>query len=237
MANVSKQVRTPPVRLSYAHIIEPRQYKEDGKPKGPPTFNTEFIFDIEGLKGFQIRNEEGDWENVDELKNLLAAVAKEEWGDDIDIAAVVKHGGMKWPIIDGNAKIKKKEEGGKKARNMDQYSDKKVIRAKSAKDYPPGLHVPQGGEIKELDRDNDKDLAEAKKLFTSGNYVVAFLNLVPNEVDGRKYLTFYMNHLMFYKKGDRLGGVDSATIFSGYEGGEADFDPSEGVSDDSVLDL
>lgn len=236
MAKSTRTIRTPPVRLSYAHIIEPRQYKEEGKAKGPPTYNTELILDTEKLTDFQVRNDEGEWDSVGKLASLLAEVAKEEWGSDLDIEAAVKHGGMKWPIIDGNAKIKKKEEGNKKASNMGQYADAKVLRAKSSKDYPPRLHVYQGGEWKQLDRDNDKDMAEAKKLFLSGNYVVASLNLVPNEVDERKYLTFYMNDLMFFKKGDRLGGVDSASVFSGYEGGEADFDPSEGVNDD-VLSL
>ena len=230
----SRQLRTPPVRLSYAHLIEPRQYKENGKPKGDPTFNTELILEADALEKFELLDEEREWTNVPNLAQLLAEVAKDEWGSDLDIEGAVKHGGMKWPIIDGNAKIRKKEEGGKKASNMDQYRDRKVIRAKSSQKWPPRLHVHQGGEWKKLDRDNEDDMKEAKKLFTSGNYVVAILNLTPNEVDNRKYLTFYINDLMFYKKGDSLGGVDSATIFSGYEGGESNFDPSEGLGDDVI---
>lgn len=236
MSDVNITLRTPPVRLSYANVVQPKQYKEDGKPKGDPTYNTELILPVDGLTKFQVRGDDGGWQPIEALNTFLATVAKQKWGSEFDIKAAVEHGGMKWPILDGNAKIAKKEEGGKKATNMDQYADKKIIRGKSALKYPPRLYVREEGTWVKLDRDSEEDMAKATRLFASGNYVVAAMNLRPNVVDGRKFLTFYLNDIMFYEKGEPLGGADAASIFSGYEGGESDFDPSEGISD-SVLDL
>lgn len=237
MSDVTKNVRTPVVRLSYAHLVEPKQYKEDGKPKGPPTFNTEFIVEADDLKNFEISEADSDWEKAEDLNKLLASVARAEWGSDLDIEAAVKHGGMKWPVIDGNARIAKKEKDSNKKGGLDQYKDKKIIRGKSSEKYPPRLWVREAEGFTQLDRDSEEDMAKAKKLFYSGAYVVATLSLVPNEVDERKYLTFYMNNVMFYKKGDRLGGTDPSKAFAGYEGGASDFDPSEGMDEDIPMDI
>lgn len=231
MANNTRTVRTPVIRLSYAHLVEPKQYKENGVAKGAPTFNTEMIVDPDSMKGsFEVRDESGEWKKIEDFTAFLMDFAKSEWGSDFDINGAVKHGGMKWPIQDGNKIIEKKEtKSGKKATRMEQYVDQRVLRSKSSEKSPPRLYMRGPDNIVLLDRDVEKDLKQARKFFNSGNYAVLSLNLVPNEVDERKYLTFYINDVLYHSKGERLGGVDGATVFSGYEGGESETDPSQGL--------
>ena len=86
-----------------------------------------------------------------------------------------------------------------------------------------------------------RDLLELKiikKLFLPGNYAMLELSIVPNEVNGKCYLTFYVNHVRFKKVGDRIGGGNSMMDrFDGIDGGEGDVDPTAGDDDFGADDI
>lgn len=234
MTDNNYTVRTPVVRLSYANLVEPRQYKENGKPKGNPTYNCELLIPVDKANiSFELRNDEGGWDSIEDFKEFLMSVSREEWGSDFDVNGAVKHGGMKWPVQSGDKIIEKKEKKtGKKAKNMSQYEGVRVLRVKSVEQWPPRLYVRSQEGIVLLDRDKEEDMKKAKKLFQSGNYGILSLNLKCNEVDGRKFLTFYINDVLYDSKGGALGGADGNQVFAGYEGGESDTDPTQGMDED-----
>ena len=185
-ANVSRDLRTPKCRLSYAQLLEPAPYMENGKPKGDPMYGAELIFEASDAENFEVHIErEGEkpgYETVN-LPILLVEMAKERWGEDFNVKEAVKHGGLFWPIADGN----KKAEG--KKRNAEAYEGKKVIRVKSKADIIPRLFVRTSGKIAELSRTDPTDVMKIKELFASGNYVVATLNAVAMSTPQGKYLT------------------------------------------------
>lgn len=215
--------RTPPFRMSYATLLKPRAFMENGVAKGDPTYSVEMLFDPADLDMFELK-ENDEWV-VKPILNRLVAMCKAEWGEDFDIKAACEHGGMKWPVSDGTAKSKLGKEKGKK---WDAYDGKKIIRTKANENYPPQLFHGHGGEIKELRRDIEADLAKAGQLFVSGYYAKANGNIVPLQVDGKKYLTFYINAVMFYKEGERIGGMSGEDRFGGIDGGQQDYDPTGG---------
>lgn len=222
----SALVRTPVFRMSYANIIEPRPYMENGKPKGKPNYNVEMLIPVDDMGSFYLRTGD-EWVETDIAKHLVS-MAKAEWGSDFSVKEAVKHGGMKWPIIDGTTKA---VEGEKKGKKWDAYEGCKAIRIKSNEQYPPSMFVVEGGKLRELDRDVPADMMRARKLFVSGYYAKASCNIVPNDVDDRKYLTFYCNAIMFYKEGEKLGGMSPEDRFGGVDGGATDYDPTGGSRD------
>jgi len=228
MADNSRILRTPVCRMSYPNLVKARVYEDKKKGiKGDPRYSCDFLLEPADLEKFQVL-EEGAWGNVS-LKAVLAAAAREAW-PGMDVKEAVKHGGIKWPITDGNVLATRREAEGKK--NSDLTKDKFTISASTKEEFAPQLFVLQGGEAIELDRNAVADKATIQKLFVGGQYVVAGLKLKPNETPQGKFLTFYLNSVLYVKKGERIGGMTGETMFAGIEGGEADLDPTEGLPAD-----
>lgn len=220
-------LRTPPFRMSYAKLIEPKPFLDPAtkQPKGDPTYNVDMLFSPDDLENFEQHVESG-WEKC-EIKRKLVELAKREWGSDFDIQGACKHGGMKWPVQSGDAVIEKKGES-----KNEHLKGKVIIPAKATQAVPPELVVPEKGGFRSLSRSDPQDMNTAKELFASGHWARAWINLKPNLVDGRKYLTFYLDVVMFVKRDDKFGGMSDAERFKGIEGGSADHDPTEGMSSD-----
>jgi hypothetical protein len=219
-------IATPPFRMSYAHLITPRPYMEGGKPKGAPTYNVEMLVPDDDMGKFKLLTDDG-WQETD-LAALLVQMARDEWGQDFSVKDNVKFGGMKWPLMNGT---KKADEGVEEKKDKEAYRGMTAIRIKSHEKFPPSLTIVRGGKLVTLDRNDDEDLALAKKLFASGSYAQANINIVPHDVDGKKYLTFYCNTIRMYKEGPKLGGMSDADRFDGIEGGTTDYDPTGGSTD------
>lgn len=224
MSEISRIVRTPQVRLSFPNLLTPRGYKDPTKGiTGEPNYSSDFLMEPADLDKFQVMV--GDKFETKNLKVILAEAARERWGADYNLGEAIKHGGLKWPIKDGNAIAEKRKAQDKK--HSDITAGKVVISAKSKVEYAPQLFVLDAGKAVELDRTKDKD--RINKLFVGGMYVVAGLRLKPNETPQGRFLNLYLNSVLYVKPGERIGGIDAATMFADIEGGEAPFDPTVGA--------
>lgn len=223
---VKSTMLTPEFRMSFPNLVTAKAFKgSNGKEKGEPSFNTEMIFDAENLDKFQKPDASGNLAAVD-VKQEGVALARQKWGDINMQEAFAKT----WFVKDGAALIAKQEAKGKT--QIEHYRGKKVLYAKANQDYPPNLYVIENGKKRALARGLEADMAKAKQLFVGGNYAVAEINLVPVEVDEKKYIACYVNSICFTRPGDRIGGQSLMERFDGIKGGKAAHDPTSKGSDD-----
>ncbi len=219
-------LRSPIFRMSYASVVAPRPVVVEGKPKGDPIFSNEMLFTPENLTKFKVRRDD-EWKEIN-VKSAMVEVARARF-PDLDLKAAIAAEAFSWPLKDGNKvaaeMVAKKKKG-------DAYEGMMVIPAKSGQDYPPQLFVVDGGKYVELSRGSEEDMRKARDLFVSGYYAKGSLNVVADTSGKNKYVTFYMNAILFVKKGERIGGVSAEDRFGGVDGGVSDYDPTEGLDDE-----
>jgi Protein of unknown function (DUF2815) len=217
-------VRTPQVRLSFPNLMKPRGFVDKAKGiTAPPTYSSDFLMEPADLDNFQVLKED-KWDKKN-LKVILAEAARGAWGQDYDLKGAIQHGGLKWPIKDGNAIAEKRRAAGKK--HDEVTVGKVIISAKSKEEYAPALFVLDAGKAVTLDRQKDAD--RINKLFVGGMYVIAGLALRANETPQGRFLNMYLNSVLYIRPGERIGGIDPSTMFADIEGGEAAFDPTAGA--------
>jgi len=216
--------------MSYSNLAEAKPFVNPKTGvKGEPQFSVEMLLQPDDLAAFAVRR--GDaWEDIN-VRNAMGEVAKNAW-PDLNIKEAVKHGGLGWPLKNGDAKKAAREANGKKG---DAYAGTFVLPVKSKQELPPQLYVVDNGKIVELDRYVDKDMSKIKQLFASGNFAKANVNVRAVETHQGKYITFYVNAVIFVEQGDRIGGMTAEDRFGGIEGGMADVDPTAGVDLDDEI--
>lgn len=223
--NPSRTVLSSTFILSFPNLLTPKQYQG----KGDPFFSMEMIFDTPDLEKFRLWNDEsGTFEEID-IKRLLVELAKEKW-PDINVKEAVVHGGLFWPVKNGDKHADGREAKGKK--NNDHYRGMSIINAKSSADYPPRLYYMDGKLRRQVDRVTDAGKQVVSQKFYGGAKCFAELNVVAQETPQGKYLSFYVNAVRFVKDGERLGGMSAMDRFDGIHGGESDYDPTDGMSDE-----
>jgi len=219
---------TPEFRLSFVNLVTPKPYMENGKPRGEPYFSLEMLFDPEDMKSFKRWNEDTQsLINVD-VAQMCVEAAKLAW-PGIKVKEEFKVG-VNWPIHDGDAWADMKEAAGKK--NLDHYRGTKLIKAKTSQEIPPRLYLMENGERTQLAQAIEVDANRAKQLFAGGNYAYAELSCAGVVSGIKKYITFYVNSVVFTREGDRLGGSSLMDRFEGYKSQSADYDPTEGMDND-----
>lgn len=226
---------SPMVRISRTQLHEPRIYKDPatGKEQGEPKYGLSMIVDADDIGKFK---KEVDGKLVDvNVTEECKALAKAKWPELTlqEMFPKKPTGDNDWPIKVGDKLI---EINGKKAKpkKLDFLAGKIQISTSASHKVPPRLSYfdPVQGKALTLDRDNPEDMKKIKKLFMSGNYGLCEVNIVPNEVNGKCYLTFYLNHVRFKKEGERIGGGSSMMDrFEGIDGGTGDVDPTAGDDD------
>lgn len=229
--SASRILITPTFRMSFPALVKPRAFSGDGRQKdsGEKSYSVEMILAPEDLGKFKmVDDQSGEFTDVD-LKQVLAAVAKEEW-PDVSVKESVEKGNLHWPIRDGDAYADDREGRGKKGN--DHYRGHKVVRLKASEEYPPRLYYTENKERKQVVRGSDSSEQRANQMFYGGAYAFAEITVRAIEVSGKKYLTCYVNSVKFVKGGERLGGKSLMERFDGVEGGESDYDPTEGLDDD-----
>ena len=231
--NTSRTILTPTFRLSYPTLVVPEKFKdpETGQEKGDPVYNMEMIFDPEDLTKFQVENTDtGEWDLID-VRALGAQLAKQKWHTEeepFNPAEAVKHGGLGWPFKNGDERAKKK--GG----NADHLKGKTLVRAKAlseinGKPNAPRLYYTEDGDLKQIVRGSDAAKEQAAAMFYGGAMCSAELSIVASEFATKKYITIYINGVVFDAHGERLGSGSALERFRGVRGGQSNYDPTEGM--------
>ena len=233
MANKTSSVTfmTAPFVLSYPKLLKPEAYMENGKPKGDPQYSFEGISEIDSLGQWrEVIWQTGEFEEV-HVEKRLVRLAKEKWGGDFDVKAAVKHGGLYWPFKSGD---KLADEKGDKA---DHYRGKRYWRAKALAEIKgqansPNLWINTGDGAERIARGTPQGDQMASEKFYGGAICSAELNAAAIETAQGKYMTFYVNAVIFQEDGTRLGRGSNVERMYGVRGGQSSYNPTEGMSDD-----
>ena len=233
MANKTSSVTfiTAPFIISYPKLLKPEPYMENGKPKGDPQYSFEGISEIDSLATWLMVNRETGEFDETSVEKRLVRLAKEQWGDDFDVKAAVKHGGLSWPFKSGDKKADEKGEKG------EHYRGKKFWRAKALAEIngnpnSPDLWVKVKDGVDRIVRGTTQGDQLASQKFYGGAVCTAELNAVAGETAQGKYVTFYVNAVVFQADGDRLGGGSNIERMYGVKGGQSNYDPTEGMKED-----
>lgn len=229
--DIRAQLLSPLIRFSRVTLDKPRVYKdpETGKENGEPKFGLGMLFTPEDLKKFR-QEQDGKLVEVD-VKAIGMELCKQKWPELTlqEMFPKKPTGDSDWPIKDGNKQIELNAKK-KKPKKLDFLAGMFQIGTSASHKYPPLLQFndpTQGNKRVTLDREIDADMKQIKKLFVPGNYGICEVSIVPNEVNGKCYLSFYLNRVLFKKTGERIGGGSSLMDrFEGIDGGEGDFDPN-----------
>lgn len=235
--NPSVTFITEPFILSYPKLLKAEPYIDPNtkQVKGDPVFSFEAISALSALAAWDILNKVEDEFAKGKVEVRLVALAKEKWGADFDVKAAVQHGGLTWPFKSGNAKA---DEKGAKA---EHYRGTKFWRAKALAEIngspnEPSLYDGSGGELIKLMRSTEAGKQRINELFYGGAICTAELNAVAGVTGENKYVTFYVNSVVFERDGDRLGGGSRIEKMRGVKGGESPVDPSEGMQNKDTLE-
>lgn len=211
-----------PATMLWPRLITPEAFKKDGKPVGDPKYGGAFVFTP-------------DHPDLSPLKGRAAAVAKGKWPG-------VEFGTIEWPIKSGDKMIAenkaKHEADPTKFRLMSEdvvkfIAGKVVLQARTKKQPSLGKMTAAGIVVLEgvtLDRE--------KGIFYSGTDALFEINFWPNVGSkGEKYITAYLNAVVSYNKGARIGGSGGPPLterFKGYAGHATAEDPTAGTLDEEI---
>ena len=232
---VSATFFTAPFILSYPKLVTAEPYMEDGKPKGEPVYSLEAISDIDALAEWQeVNRDEGTFDPV-KIEVRLVQLTKELFGDDFNVKEAVKHGGLSWPFKSGDKKADDKGEKGK------HYRGKKFFRAKAKEEIngqrnEVNLYVNTGDGVERVVLGTTEGDRQAANKFYGGAICTAELNAVVGETAQGKYVTFYVNAVIFQDDGERLGGESNVARMYGVKGGKTQTDPTAGMKGGKELD-
>lgn len=234
MASKSKNltVITSEFILSYPKLFKPEPYMENGKPKGDPVYSFEGLSEKDSLKEWLVENPESqEFEKVN-IESVLVKLARDRWGDDFDVKQAVKLGALNWPFKSGDKKADEKGDRG------EHYRNKKIWRAKAqaminGTPNTPNLYdTDDQGELVRLVRGTPSAEEKIQSLFYGGAICSAELVASAGEAGTNKYVTFYVNSVIFEKEGKRLGTGSAVERMRGVRGSAVDYDPTEGMEDD-----
>lgn len=234
--NPSTLLLSPQVRLSYPKLIKAERFKdpETGQEKGDPVFNTEMLCPVDDLSKFRTWDEDkGEW-HYDNLNSFCARLAKKRFGADFDVQAAIEHGGIKWPVTNGN---KNAERGEKYSHYAGHYIVKgKALSEINGRVNAPTLFYMEKGDRKTIARGTEQGGQLAADMFYGGAWVVAELSAVAGNAGDNKYVTLYMNSIMFIRHDDKFGGGNSLMDrFEGVTGGSSEYDPTEGMDEEIAI--
>lgn len=202
---------TKPARFLHPALLEAKPYidPKTKKAKGDPKYGGVFTL-------------EADHPDVVPMKQKALAAARGEWGSDVDLNSI------EWPFKNGD---KLAEERVKINKKGDLYAGKVVLKARSL--FEPMCSWIENGAVREVP---SKELGAAASKFFNGVEALATFNFVAMTVDGKRYVTAYLNKLFSTGKGERVvGGRSAAEAFSGYIGKTTNENPTKGTGMDDDI--
>jgi hypothetical protein len=226
---------------SHPHLITAVPYKENGVEKGDPRFTLSMVFDTTDLAKFQAEDATGNIVEVDDIRKLAVALAREQFPELLD-AKAFKGAFYKgddtptkgWPFVAGDKTAADMETKGKDG--FERFKGKIVIAAKTYEKSPPILTYPvvEGGKTKwkTLQRGSDVDMKKAQDLFQGGNMFRAELSMRASIVSDAYYISFYINAVRFLAVGEPFGRKGLMERFDGINGGESDHNPMANADDE-----
>lgn len=232
--NPSVTVISEPFILSYPKLLKPEAYvdQKTGKAKGDPAYSFEALSELDALASWNILNKEtGEWRHG-KIEALLVSLAREKWGADFDVREAVKTKVLSWPFKSGDQKA---DDKGAKA---EHYRGKKFWRAKALAEIngspnEPSLYSSNADNtLAKILRSTEAGKQRISEVFYGGAICTAELNAVAGMSGDNKYVTFYVNSVVFEHDGERLGGGSNIERLRGVDGGNSDYDPTAGMSKD-----
>lgn len=223
----SRIVMTPEFRFSFPTLVKPEKFRDSQtrQEKGDPMYSTSMLYEPDSLAKFEAFDEDVQALHEVDIAQVCAAVARAEW-PGINLKEEFSAApGKNWPIRDGDAIADNSKKG------MDAYRGMKVINAKSKEEYPPNLYYVEKGELKQLNRLIESDMVRAAQVFVGGFYGRAELKCTATKMGTNKYITFYIQNVIYTRPGERFGGESllGKARFGGVDGGQSDHDPTEGM--------
>ena len=201
-----------PIVVIWPALITPKAYKD---PKtgveGEPKYSGRFCFSA-------------DHPEIKAMKEVAIDCLRNKW-DDGDLKS------FKWPWMTGDQAADRRKANGKQGEFFRNYA--LVLPAKSK--YM-NLGVVENGKVVEVQGEAEKKRYEG--MFYSGVKCVAEFSFKPfsmTAVDGSliRGLTAYVNQVVSYGRGERVGGGASVIdTFKDCVGHETDDDPTTGDDDD-----
>lgn len=193
-----------PVRMPFGNLITAVPVGQKGKAKGDPKFSGTFLLTLDSA-------------DLKAAKAKAAEVARARWpGRDLKE--------LKFPFSDGE---KRAEKSAKKGKDGSMFKGFVVLDARSK--YPPQLAVLENGKVTSLEG-AQRDIV-GKQKFYNGCYVVPAVNFVPYDgqaedgVGNPDGVTAYLDMVLWYKDGERVGGGNAAEVFRGFAGNVTNEDP------------
>ncbi len=246
MANEKRKAITmlsPKVRLSYPKLVTAEFFKDPhtGAVADKATFTTEMLCPDGDVDKFRTWDEvEGKWV-YNHIHGFCSEAALGHFGADFNVNETIKHGGISWPVQSSGKYIADRiaKSGGKlDEEKLAHYDGSYIVKAKAlavinGRAYAPALsYYNEAGERVTIDTSTDAGKSFAESKFYGGAWAVLELSAVGGAVGPNKYVTLYINHVIFISDGEKFGGGPRlADRFEGVAGGASDYDPTEGMDD------
>lgn len=223
MAEQRQTYQTPVVRLSFPNIATPQKRKNGDR------YNASLIIDMESLSP-------NDRAKLAAMKKAAEDQLREKFGAKAFGEDGKPRNGFALPFKSGADKVREDDEGN--IVPYDGYGPGTVFFNVTTS-RRPGLGVAvrdgQGARI------DDTDKAD---MFYAGCYVMAQIHTFPYDQDGNKGVSFGLDHLVFIRDGEPLGGggaprsASEGVDASGIDVAELEFDEASNAdAGDSALDL
>lgn len=213
--------------MVWPKVITPEAYAPKGKAKGKPKFSAQYLLDPEGA-------------DYQAIKTKAVAAAKAVW-PGADIGALYREGKLHMPFEKGDIVIEKKitkakEEGKEYNPESDAHLVGKIVLSTSTGEgYPPKLsYLAPNGAVLDVDRLDPAQLAMHKGKFYGGVQAAYSVALKGTEVDGKKFVSAYLQSVMSANRGKQIGGRLASETFSGFAGKVSEADPTVGTDIDGL---
>lgn len=196
-------------RAMFTNIVEAKPYMRNGKAVGDPVYGATFLVPP-------------DHPDLAAIKAAAVKVAKERWP-----GRALKE--LKFPFMDGDTQATEREKLGKSG-----DATKGFVMFKTSTKYEPVLTVLENGRIVEYTGTNR---GHAARKFYAGAYLVPSVTLHAYEGDSTKPdgVGAWLNAVLFYKDGERIGGAAGAELFKGFAGAVSTTDPTSASDDEDIF--